>query len=153
MKRKDHVNNAKHCARCDQWQNLTAYHSNRRNWDGLHAYCRVCMAASASVRYARERPRLLEQARVWRADNPEKRKDIALRSKFGITLMRFREMEAAQDGKCAICRHVAILAVDHCHATGKVRGLLCMPCNTAIGQLGDDPARIRFAADYVETGR
>lgn len=153
MRRKLHRDGAKHCARCDAWLPLSSYHANRRNWDGLHAYCRSCMADGAKQRYAREGERLAEQAKAWRKANPAKRKDIALRSRFGITLADYNAIAKAQGGVCAVCCQPAVLAVDHCHSTGKVRGLLCMPCNTAIGQFRDDPALLRAAALYVEATR
>jgi len=63
-----------------------------------------------------------------------------------------------QDGRCAVCGRTSAetrqkereLAVDHIHGSSVIRGLLCMDCNTALGKLGDDPVRIRKAADYVE---
>ena len=64
-----------------------------------------------------------------------------------------------QDGKCAICKSEDIgsnapkhnhFCVDHNHETGEIRGLLCFPCNRCIGQMKDDPERLRSAADYVE---
>jgi hypothetical protein len=60
-----------------------------------------------------------------------------------------------QDFACAICRRRQDeleqgLAVDHDHVTGQVRGLLCMNCNTALGQLGDDVVRIIRASEYVK---
>lgn len=71
-----------------------------------------------------------------------------------------------QGGLCALCRsrpgshadHDHVLAALHPHAPGRYcprcfRGMLCLQCNTALGLLGDDPARMRAAADYVETRR
>lgn len=66
---------------------------------------------------------------------------------------RYQEMLDEQGGLCAICREKCAtgrrLAVDHDHDTGKIRGLLCLNCNHGIGKLGDDPKRIRAAADYL----
>ena len=75
--------------------------------------------------------------------------------RYGMTADQYREMLALQDGCCAICRRKPTgrrLAVDHEHRTGRVRGLLCDACNRAIGQFGDDPTRIRCAAEYVDSG-
>ena len=62
---------------------------------------------------------------------------------------RFREMLDDQGGKCAICETQCAtereLAVDHCHKTGKIRGLLCMRCNTALGAFKDDPLLLERA--------
>ena len=69
---------------------------------------------------------------------------------YGVTPKRFDEMLQEQAGRCLICeeplRHPA---VDHCHETGKVRGLLCRRCNTAIGGLHDDPALLQRAIEYL----
>ena len=64
----------------------------------------------------------------------------------------YNAMWLAQDGKCAICRLVCIksLAVDHCHKTGKIRGLLCMRCNTALGMFKDDPSLLLRAIEYLK---
>lgn len=97
--------------------------------------------------------------RAYRRETPHLEKARALRDSFGITLEEFSDMLNAQEGKCAICRSAntgtrhgktKALAVDHCHATGKVRGLLCESCNQGIGKLKDDPAILRKAADYIE---
>lgn len=51
--------------------------------------------------------------------------------------------------ECAICGHMGKLDVDHCHRTGFVRGMLCFPCNTALGRFCDSPALLRRAIDYL----
>jgi len=55
-----------------------------------------------------------------------------------------------QDGKCAVCRRDDVdLHVDHSCRTGKTRGLLCITCNTELGQLGDSPRRLKAALQYL----
>ncbi len=62
-------------------------------------------------------------------------------------------MMAQQGRVCAICKqpcgHYSRLSLDHDHISGRVRGLLCNNCNRAIGMLGDDPARLVRAAEYL----
>lgn len=73
---------------------------------------------------------------------------------YGITREQYDTTVIAQNGVCAICRrHCSSgkrLSVDHHHSSGRVRGLLCGRCNLGIGQLNDDPAQLRAAADYLE---
>lgn len=77
-----------------------------------------------------------------------------LLSSFGITLDQFNAMNDAQGGLCAICKRPPItkasrLSVDHCHETGKVRGLLCTRCNTGIGMLNDSIEYVESALIYL----
>lgn len=70
---------------------------------------------------------------------------------YGITLAQYNEMLIAQDGRCAICGAVtARLLVDHCHTTGKVRGLLCGPCNTGLGLFRDSVGALTKAVQYLK---
>ena len=59
------------------------------------------------------------------------------------------ELVAAQDGKCGLCGERRPLAVDHCHATRTIRGMLCGRCNRGIGLLDDDPGLLQRAIDYL----
>jgi hypothetical protein len=72
--------------------------------------------------------------------------------KYGLTGEAFARLVAAQGGVCAICHRQPGngLSVDHCHATGVVRGLLCTRCNTSIGRMKDSPSLLRAAAAYLE---
>lgn len=74
------------------------------------------------------------------------------KSKYGLTKVQYLQMLDAQGGKCYICHeeHGCGLRVDHNHTTLRVRALLCSNCNTAIGQIKEDPSRLRAAADYIE---
>jgi len=92
-------------------------------------------------------------------------REYGLKHKFGITVEYYDALWNAQNGVCAICEQpettihfmtgeVLRLAVDHCHKTGKIRGLLCNRCNYLLGILHDDPTYIRRVAgplaDYLE---
>lgn len=78
--------------------------------------------------------------------------------RYGLTKNDYDLMMRAQEGRCLLCRSPASdeprsLCVDHDHSTGRVRGLLCVTCNRALGLLKDDPELMRRAADYVANGR
>lgn len=78
------------------------------------------------------------------------------RSRYGITVEEFDQMVDIQGGKCACCQRepqgkgaAAVLNVDHDHVTGRVRGLLCNPCNQAMGLMKDNPSMIRQLLRYA----
>lgn len=85
-----------------------------------------------------------------------------LRKQYGITAEDYARMRADQGGVCAICGNgqshnvkngaPARLCVDHCHTTGKVRGLLCVSCNRMLGYARDDPKLLRGAIGYLRRG-
>lgn len=77
--------------------------------------------------------------------------------RFGMSRAEWNRLASDQDGRCALCGHRERgwnfgvgLVIDHCHKTGRPRGLLCGDCNTAIGRFGDDADRLRAAADYLD---
>ena len=87
--------------------------------------------------------------RAWRATNPDKEAARSRRKNYGLGDAEFRAMRAAQDGRCLICRVHEATSVDHCHATGGIRGLLCRACNAGLGFFRDDPRLMRAAALYL----
>lgn len=99
-----------------------------------------------------------EYSRKMRAANPDYHKSLFLKRRYGINIERYNLMLAEQGGTCAICDKpesneihgkVVSLAVDHDHATGEVRALLCSSCNRALGLFEDDPALLGKAREYV----
>lgn len=80
----------------------------------------------------------------------DKRYVARLRTEYGLTTEDYENLQVAQQWRCAICEKEKQLIVDHNHSTGKVRGLLCNPCNQALGLFKDDPARLRSAIAYLE---
>jgi hypothetical protein len=102
--------------------------------------------------YAANRDRIL--ANQKRHNTPERVKRINLKRLYGITPEEYEALSAAQNGACAVCkqppRGVRPLHVDHDHATGAVRGLLCTTCNVGLGALQDSVELLRSALAYLE---
>lgn len=113
------------------------------------------------------RVRNRENMKARRAD-PVKRQAMLesqqrahFRRKYGLELDQVEQMWKDRDGRCDLCgvakpapHHKGVhsahkLVVDHCHDTGKVRGLLCYQCNTALGQLGDTEAALLRIITYI----
>lgn len=109
----------KRCGRCRAWKPEDAFGVARRLPDGLNSSCRACCAERHLIRT------------------------------YGVMAHDVRTLQEKQQGLCAICLKDRKLHVDHEHSTGRVRGLLCGPCNRALGMLEDDPQRIMRAAAYV----
>lgn len=104
---------------------------------------------------AANRERHRKRDAVWskadRAANPLKYRERHLMKYYGLSLAAYDKMVVDQHGACASCRKPQTnLHVDHCHETGRVRGLLCSKCNTAIGLFGEDIALMERAALYLE---
>jgi len=93
-----------------------------------------------------------ERSRKYYAENRQKELDRIRLKKYGITGELFRELLKKQNNKCPICQKKLTQnpSVDHDHNTGEVRGLICSPCNIAIGNAYDSPKILRAMADYLE---
>lgn len=133
------VNAAKtHCPRGHEYtaENTLAVKGGR--------WCRTCRNQQS-----RDRMRIVLNRR-----GPEysRAKNLA---RYGLTIASYEALVKEQNGLCMICRKVPTMGrgkrlyVDHCHKTGRVRGLLCNRCNSAIGLFDEDPARMRWASNYI----
>lgn len=93
--------------------------------------------------------------KMLRETQPAKVRSHKLKAAYGIDATQYNDMLERQGGGCAICgatRHdarSANLAVDHCHETGKVRGLLCGACNNGIGRFKHNPVLLENAIGYL----
>jgi len=98
------------------------------------------------------------EVKVWRQANPNKRKSQQLK-RYGITLEQYNAMLESQGGKCAICEYsddigsTMFPVVDHCHAIGEVRGLLCMNCNQGLGKFMDSIQFLQAAIKYLRKAK
>lgn len=158
------------CTRCGERPRLHGHGSLCKQCSGTCASCgkKQC---ECERHYQREykrtnKTRTLQQQRETRdrlklqdpqrAATKERRKGLS--KNYGITPEEFDTMLAAQNDRCAGCGRTAEeaggrwprLHVDHCHRTGRVRGLLCHGCNVAIGHARDNPQTLRNLAAYLE---
>jgi hypothetical protein len=102
--------------------------------------------------YRRHAERQKAERRARYAANREAELSYVRTRNYGLTDEELLVILSAQSGRCPICLEPLLwprVSVDHCHDTGKVRGLLHGPCNTGMGQLGDDPDRCDRAAAYL----
>jgi hypothetical protein len=84
----------------------------------------------------------------------EQRRKASLRAKYKISESDYMLLNEVQGGLCAICGRKPsgkrpVLCIDHCHKTGRIRGLLCMNCNSGLGYFHDNPERMQKAARYL----
>jgi hypothetical protein len=112
------------CRTCGEVKPHSEWHRNAGASDGLSTRCKACRAA------------------LGREDH--------LTRKYGLSASERDLLVASQGGVCCICPAAAPAHVDHCHGTGRVRGVLCFSCNAALGQFKDQPEVIRRAAAYLE---
>ena len=88
--------------------------------------------------YLRNKDKVLARSKEWKNNNPDKVKQIQLKYNFGISIGEYNNLFSLQNGTCAICKRAQgefklAFAVDHCHKTNEIRGLLCTSCNTRLG--------------------
>jgi recombination endonuclease VII len=98
-----------------------------------------------------EAARVVEQERQAEIPKPSEKE-----ARFGLSAGEYDRMLLSQEGVCAICQEPPgchPLHVDHCHATGRVRGLLCRGCNHGLGNFKDDIMRLAKAMKYLTTER
>ena len=159
----------KRCEPCRRRRKMKQTHESKRR------------ALQDPEKLAKEQERRREQMRRWRANNPERAKElgrktkqrayadpetrdrIRLNARIARTARKFalsRDDAAALIAQsvngCAVCGRITegkSLHLDHCHGTGRIRGWLCGTCNSGIGQFHDDPVKLRAAAEYLERFR
>lgn len=133
------VNGVKHCTGCAQDLLLDRFYEYKYNGKvKLTTRCKECH-------------------RVYREANKKSRskndREYRLKKDYGITVKDYELMMAKQGGVCYICKSTnkgRSLCVDHCHNSGEVRKLLCISCNTGLGNFKDNPELLKLSIDYLE---
>ena len=140
------------CTVCRESKPFSKFYNRAASQDGKAYRCKDCDNKAV---------------RKFRTERPERysynQRKANLLAKYGMDLESFEVMWSGQNGKCALCdvelttmlygagaKNTSTTAcVDHCHSSGKVRGLLCALCNKALGMFHDVPERLDRAAAYL----
>jgi len=131
------------CRCCNTEKSLEEYPKDKRWRNTYKLDCKICYNVKRRSNY-----------------NPEQRRDEGLKQLYGISRDDLNSMYTHQEGCCAICSAPLSLIsgktkkgkahVDHCHTTGKVRGLLCTKCNTLLGMAEDNKETLQKAILYLD---
>lgn len=131
----------KRCPSCGETKEYSLFYRNKHSKINCSPYCKVC-SNLRTISYARE--------------NKDKIPTMgyALKTRYGITSEDYEKLLIKQEYQCAICctdkcSSGRNFAVDHCHVTGKVRGLLCSNCNTSLGGFKDNAELLQKAIKYL----
>lgn len=125
----------KYCPHCAEIKSIDEFGRNRANTSGRAAYCKPCHNRAMAEIKAKKHGSV---------------RGYHLQRRYGLTEQDMMRLGDQQASLCLICLHRHSLHVDHDHASGDFRGLLCFRCNGGLGQFKDDPRAMRAAVDYLE---
>lgn len=167
------------CIKCQKVKNIRHFDKDKTRATGLHPYCRACRNEYARIRvkhrrqtdpeykdvcqqsckkyYYENRAKIVKNKRTM-SDNYTM--NARLKSSYNISIEEYNILLTNKNNVCAICKKkekrknrsgkIYKLHVDHCHKTGKIRGLLCHNCNTGIGRFKDDLILLNQALEYLK---
>lgn len=136
----------------------------QKNKEKVAAYQREWRARTPEYQrayYEKTKDKRREEARRYRSEHADECRtrytNWRLKSTYGLTIENRQELFAAQGFVCAACgtdkpgRSTGFgWDIDHCHTTGKVRGIICLPCNVALGKVRDNPEHLQKLITYLE---
>ncbi len=144
----------KTCNKCLIEKPLDDFHKNVHGKQGRATECKPCRRLARQETWAND-PDYVKKCN-------EATRNSQLIAKYGIDSNTYDKMQDDCKGVCECCgkpeTDVAFgktrkLAVDHCHTTGKVRGLLCRACNIGLGHFNDDPVKLQQAINYIKESK
>lgn len=121
------------CGRCSSYKPVAEFSKSIHRSNGLTSICKTCAAKRWKDNY-----------------DPVEDRFRSIKYKYGLTEDDYKQLLVIQVHKCAICRSPDKLHVDHCHRTGKVRGLLCFRCNSTLGKVEESKELLNSLINYLE---
>lgn len=147
----------KTCKKCAKIKPLEDFYKCPRGVFGRASCCIPCHNENSVQWRKNNRLKSNEGQKRWRRENRLKvklwRREGRLRKEYGMSEKDYQARLKKQLGVCAICKTAPgkqRLCVDHCHATGQVRGLLCDSCNNGLGRFKDSPKSLAEAIKYLQ---
>jgi hypothetical protein len=131
----------KTCTKCGETKALTEFYKRKDRPSGVNSHCKVCQKKMMTARYNKD---------------PEYVADLQAARRYGITLKDVQDMREAAQGVCQCCGRTDTnkykrLVIDHCHRTGKVRGLICQRCNSILGYCDDNILTLQNLVEYISS--
>lgn len=147
----------KQCNKCLETKPIHMFYKDVANVDGYYSLCKICKTGKTVEWRKANREKYNKTQRDYQKGVPaEKRYGVEIKRRYGCTLEDYNRMVVEQEGACAVCKKLhdpgrkkGRLYVDHDHATGKVRALLCHNCNCLLGYAKDDTRVMLEAVAYV----
>ena len=145
------------CSKCKINKPHSDYFKDNRRKIGIRCKCKECCKQETIDWRDKNRSEYNNYVAEWRAKNPERQHKTEIKRRYSLSIEDYNSMLTKQKCKCKICgkQHDPSLKrgrlyVDHDHDTGKVRGLLCGPCNSAIGYFNHDIKIMAKAIQYMQ---
>ena len=138
---------SKQCSDCKIVLANTSFSKDKTKKDGLRSNCKTC---KLKVDYKWKLNNYAAWFKQHRSCQNKNRRKYQLKNLYNLTPEQHAAMLTEREHKCDICQNVMSKPhVDHCHITNKVRGMLCIGCNTALGKFKDDVNMLQRAIDYL----
>lgn len=138
----------KQCSWCFEIKEHSEFHKDKNNkrGKGLTYYCKICATQKTRAHHAKHKNS---------EDYNSRKRNSYFKTKYQLTLSQRDELLKKQEGKCAICSTSlketgGSTHTDHCHTTGKVRGILCTNCNRGLGHFKDSITNLEAAISYLK---
>lgn len=142
------------CVKCNLEKHLSEFHQRGK---GLRRTdCRQCVRLYGTVYRDKNKELIQKKKREYHRQKPEIKRNSYLKLTYGMTEDDYARKCIEQDYVCAICKTKEVnniqhrhFYIDHCHKSGKIRGILCHHCNSGIGHFKDDLSLLKSAINYL----
>lgn len=160
----------KKCSTCKVEKDDCEFSKCKTKKDGLDPRCKECQKIRSKAFYLKNTEKINQATKAYYKNNTEKVNAITkayytanseksfaskLKHNYQMTVKDYYLLLEQQNGVCAICGRECLtgerLSVDHSHTSGRVRGLLCRKCNSALGLFNDSPATLSKALEYLKS--